>query len=38
MKHLKRISAIIFRGALITLDALLAEPHPRLTQMRCRRY
>ena len=38
MEHLKRIAAIALTGALITLDALLTEPHPRLTHARWRRY
>ena len=38
MAHLKRIAAIALTGALITLDAMLTEPHPRLTHVRWRRY
>lgn len=38
MAHLKRISTIMLTGALITLDALLTDPHPRLTHVRWRRY
>lgn len=38
MAHLKSIATIVITGALITLDAMLTEPHPRMTHVRWRRY